>query len=184
LKSTKIALIAILSALSISTNYALIGVSNVKLMDFIVFFGGFCFGAVVGSSVGVLSWFVYGLINPLGPAPPLIWIATMLAESVYGIAGGFIGKKLNSNSIQNERLSAGVFFATLGFLPTVLYDLVTNVAFAYSMNVPMIGAIVTGAWFGVVHEASNAAIFGLCTVPLISVMKKSMLRQENVLSKE
>ena len=55
MQTLKIAIIACLVALSIGTNYALAGVWNVKLMDFIVFVGGFCFGPVVGVLVGVIS---------------------------------------------------------------------------------------------------------------------------------
>ena len=183
LNSSKIALIVVLSALSIGTNYALVGVSNVKLMDFIVFFGGFCFGSIVGGSIGVISWLVYGLINPLGFVPQ-IWVATMLSESIYGFVGGIIGKKLNSNTLQAQRLSASVFFATVGFLPTVLYDLITNIVYAYSFNLPLMSTIILGAPFTLLHEAANAAIFGLCTLPLIVAMGKSLLRQQNVFLKE
>lgn len=183
MNSSKIAVIVVLSALSIGTNYALVGVSNVKLMDFIVFFGGFCFGSIVGGSIGVISWFVYGLINPLGFVPQ-IWVATMLSESIYGLVGGIIGKKLNSSNLSTQRLSASIFFATIGFLPTVFYDLITNIVYAYSFNLPLVSTIIVGAPFTLLHEVSNAAIFGLCTMPLIIVMGKSLLRQQNVLLKE
>jgi len=176
LNTFKIAIIATLCALSIGTNYALIGVSNIKFMDFIVFFGGFCFGSTVGASIGVLSWLIYGLINPLGFVPQ-VWVATMFAESIYGLVGGVIGTKLRSSSFQGQRLRASVFFATVGFLPTVLYDLVTNIVYAFSFNVPLVVAVFTGAPMTVLHEVANAAIFGVCTVPLISVLGRNIMRQ-------
>ncbi|MGA9387273.1 MAG: hypothetical protein WBV70_00410, partial [Candidatus Bathyarchaeia archaeon] len=55
MNTVKIALIATFCALAIGTDYALVGVPNVKLMDLIVFLGGFLFGSVVGSSIGIVS---------------------------------------------------------------------------------------------------------------------------------
>jgi uncharacterized membrane protein len=171
LKTFKIAIIATLAAISIATNYALIGVSNVKLMDFIVFVGGFCFGPLIGASIGILSWLIYGSINPYGFVPQ-VWLATMIAESIYGIVGGFFGKSLASTTFDGQRFKLSVFFATVGFLPTVLYDLITNVAYASSFNVPVVAAIFVGAPFTVLHEVANAAIFGVCSVPMITALKK------------
>lgn len=167
----KIAIIATLVALSIATNYALIGVHNIKPMDFIVFVGGFCFGSLTGASIGVLSWLIYGTLNPYGFVPQ-VWLATMLAESIYGIVGGILGKSLASTDFNGQQLKLSVFFATLGFLPTVVYDLITNVAYASSFNVPVVAAIFVGAPFTVLHEVVNAAIFGVCSVPMITALKK------------
>jgi len=167
----KIAVIATLVALSIATNYLLIGVHNVKPMDFIVFVGGFCFGPLIGASIGVLSWLVYGAVNPYGFVPQ-VWFATMLAESIYGVVGGFLGKSLASTKMGSQRLKLSVFFATVGFLPTVIYDLITNVVYASSFDVPIIAAIFVGAPFTVLHEVANAAIFGVCSVPMITALEK------------
>ena len=170
-KPFKIAVIATFVALSIATNYVLIGVHNIKLMDFIVFVGGFCFGPITGVSIGVLSWLIYGIINPYGFVPQ-VYLATMLAESVYGIVGGVLGKNLGLTNFHGQRLKLSIFFATMGFLPTVLYDLITNIAYASSFNMPVIAAIFSGAPFIVLHEIANAAIFGMCSVPMITALEK------------
>jgi len=167
----KIAIIATLVALSLATNYVLIGVHNIKLMDFIVFVGGFCFGSIVGVLIGVLSWLIYGVINPYGFVPQ-VWLTTMLAESIYGMVGGVLGKSLASTNFNGQGLKLSVFFATMGFLPTVIYDLITNVVYASSFNVPIVVAIFIGAPFTVLHEVSNAAIFGVCSVPMITALEK------------
>ena len=177
MNTAKIAVIITLVALSVATNYALIGVYNIKPMDFIVFVGGFCFGPIIGASIGVLSWLIYGAINPYGFIPQ-VWFATMLAESLYGVVGGFLGKNLASTSFREQRLKLVVFFATMGFLPTVIYDLITNVAYASSFNVPIIAAIFVGAPFTVLHEVANAAIFGICSVPIITSLGRIVWRRE------
>lgn len=173
MKTFKIAIIATFTALSIATNYMLIGVPNIKPMDFIVFIGGFCFGPLVGITIGVLSWLVYGVINPQGFVP-LIWLATMFSEPIYGIVGGLLAKSLSSTSFNGQRLRLSVFFATMGFLPTVVYDLITNVSFAYAnpYGTPIIVTIISGTLFAVTHEVANAAIFGVCSVPMILALRK------------
>jgi len=171
MNTVKIAIIVTFCALSIATNYALIGVSNVKVMDLIVFVGGFLFGAVIGSSIGMFSWLIYGAINPIG-FHPQIWLATMLAETVYGLTGAVLRKALGSASLDGRRLRLSVLFATMGFLPTVLYDMATNVVYASVFQVPLVVAIFEGAPFTVLHEVANAAIFGVCSIPIITVLGK------------
>jgi len=48
--SRKVSLIALLTAVSVATDYLLVGVPNVKLMDGLVFLGANLFGFEVGGS--------------------------------------------------------------------------------------------------------------------------------------
>jgi len=171
MNTVKIAVIATFCALSIGTDYALIGLPNVKLMDLIVFVGGFLFGPVVGSSIGIFSWLIYGSMNPSG-FEPRIWVATMLAETVYGITGGLLRKALGSTGLGSQQFRLSVFFATMGFLPTVLFDLTTNIVYASVYNTPVVVAILVGAPFAVLHEGSNFLIFGVLSVPTIVALRK------------
>lgn len=172
MNTVKIAIIATFCALSIGTNYALVGIQNVKLMDMIVFLGGFLFGWAVGASIGMVSWLIYGSLNPYG-FDPRIWAACMLAESVYGITGSLLRKALGSTKFTSERFRLSVLFATMGFLPTVLYDLITNAVYAPVYGTSIIFAIfVSGAPLAVLHEGSNFLIFGVCSVPTIAALRK------------
>ena len=171
MNTVKIAVIATFCALSIGTDYALIGLPNVKLMDLIVFVGGFLFGPVVGSSIGIFSWLIYGSMNPSG-FEPRIWVATMLAETVYGITGGLLRKALGPTGLGSQQFRLSVFFATMGFLPTVLFDLTTNIVYASVYNTPIVVAILVGAPFAVLHEGSNFLIFGVLSVPTIAALRK------------
>lgn len=171
MNTVKIAIIVTFCTLSVATDYALVGVSNVKPMDFIVFVGGFLFGSVVGSSIGVFSWLIYGVMNPFGFVPQ-VWLATMFAEAVYGVAGGCLRRALGSAEFGGQTLRLSVLFATMGFLPTVFYDVVTNVVYASAFHVPIVVALFAGAPFTVLHEVANGAIFGVCSVPTIMVLGK------------
>jgi uncharacterized membrane protein len=167
MKTTQIATITILVALSIGTNYALVGVYNVKLMDLITFVGGFLFGPLVGALIGVFSWSVYGVLNPYGFVPQ-IWVATMVSETIYGISGGLIGRaKMNFNS---PRLGHIVFLGSIGFLLTLLYDILTNIAHSQVVGQSLLITMIVGAPFTLAHEVSNALLFGTCFIPLNSAL--------------
>ena len=98
-----IALIALLTALSVGGSYALIGLPNINLMDIVVFVTSFVFGIPIGVAVSILSWSIYGIINPLGFVLP-IWISTIIGESLFGFVGGILGM-INPNPKQT--LSSG-----------------------------------------------------------------------------
>lgn len=161
-------IIAVLTAACIASNYLLIGLVNVKFMDLIVFAAGFAFGPLTGASVGVLTWLVYGTLNPYGFSLPIL-LATSLGESLYGVAGGLMGER---GPDFGRGLSASVKFAVVGFLLTFAYDLVTNVASALSVGIPITVALITGIPFSVAHEVSNAAFFFLGASPLVTAIDR------------
>jgi len=167
----KISMITALTALCIATNYALVGVYQVKVMDFIVFVGGFCLGPLAGASIGIFSWLVYGTINPHGFVPQ-IWLATMFSEPIYGLVGGLLGKKLSSTNFNDVRLRLSIIFGAVGFVSTLFYDMVTHVVWASVFELSFFFAISFGAPFTILHQVSNAAIFGVSTVPVITVLEK------------
>ncbi len=171
MRTQKISIITILTALCIATNYVLVGVHQIKVMDFIVFVGGFCLGPLAGASVGIFSWLIYGSLNPHGFVPQ-VWLATMFSETIYGLVGGFLGKKFALANFNDTRLKLGFFFGTVGFISTFFYDLVTNIVYASVFNVSTIVAIFVGAPFSILHGVGNAAIFGISTVPVIKVLNQ------------
>ena len=172
LRSKKVSLIAVTVAACIGSNYALIGIPNLKVMDLLVFVSGFVFGPLVGASIGILVWVVYGVLNPYGFVLP-IWIATMLSESLYGFMGGVIARRLSAIDVSNNRTGLGFLFGAIGFFITFLYDLITNVAFALTFGLPIYAAIIAGIPFAIIHELSNTAIFGICSIPLVSILEKN-----------
>ncbi len=172
MKTKIVSIIATLVALSVATSYALLWAPNVKAMDFIVFIGGFCFGPIAGALIGILTWAVYGAINPHGFVPQ-IWLATMFSESIYGIVGGLLGKSLKSTDFNGQRLQLSVFFGIMGFTLTFIYDLVLNVAWAFVYyEGAIILAIITGVPYAVLHEGSNIVIFTLGSIPMIVAIER------------
>ncbi len=166
----KVALVTILVALSVATNYALIAVTNVTIMDLIVFVSGFFFGPILGAIVGMFSWMIYGVINPYGFVPQ-IYVATILAETIYGLLGGLLGRKLLTSRINVQDLKLSLFFGIIGFTSTMIWDLVTTVVYALTFDQPVIPTVVLGVPFTLTHELSNAAFFILGCVPIIIAVR-------------
>lgn len=167
-------LIAIMTAACISSNYLLIGIANIKLMDLIVFVSGCAFGSGLGASVGILTWLVYGTLNPYGFSLPIL-AATSLGESLYGIVGGLIGAHESLGKGASTSLKLGV----IGFLLTFVYDLVTNIISGLTAGIPITVALVTGIPFALVHEVSNAVFFSVGVRPLINAMDRIIPKSDN-----
>lgn len=185
--SQKLAVIILLTALSIGTDYAMLFLYNVKLMDLIVFIGGFCFGPFVGAFIGVISWVVYGILNPMGFSLP-IWLSTMFSETIYGIAGGIVRKNLNPKALgefKDGQVNIYFFFGILGMFLTFTYDLITNIVFGCVSGWSIPFAVIVGFLpFGLIHMLSNAFFFGLGCVPAINAISKVMGGENSGFPKE
>ncbi|HLE74538.1 MAG TPA: ECF transporter S component [Candidatus Bathyarchaeia archaeon] len=175
MNSRKVAIITVLAALSIATNYALLPFFNVKFMDFIVFVGGFCFGPFAGGFIGAVSWAIYGSLNPLGFSLP-VWLSTMFAEAIFGVVGGFTARFLvlpKNSSVNKDKIGTCILFGVVSMLLTFAYDFITNIAYAYAYDINLIVAIIVGFIpFGIVHLLSNVVFFSVGCVPTINTILK------------
>lgn len=176
LSTQKLSFIAVMTALSVSSNYAMIGVPNVKFMDLFVFVSGYCFGILPGMLVGVFTWVVYGTLNPYGFVLP-IWIATSLGEGLYGLGGG-LSKKFGLEAPDLSRIGkkehwiCSIKIALLGFLLTFLYDLFTNIVSGLTAGYPIPFALIQGIPFAILHGGSNIAFFFWGGTALIMIIQR------------
>ena len=186
LYTRKISFIGVMTALCISSNYLMVGLVNIKIMDLLVFISGYVMGIFSGVSVGVLSWLVYGTINPYGFNLPTL-IATCTGESVYGLVGGIYAKfGSNGNPVSSPRMRATVtgedFWVSnfklgiLGFFLTFIYDLFTNIVTGIVFEIPLLLYIMTGIPFAVVHEVSNFLFFFFAGNALIGAIQRLTFR--------
>jgi uncharacterized membrane protein len=186
--STKATLVAVFAALALATNYALIALPNIKLMDALVFIAAFLFGLRLGIGVAASTWLVYGFVNPYGQADFVLLSFLIAGECFYAVAGAtlnrtFIGRDLLRESQAQWRPSPffaysklGLVFALVGFQATFAYDLLTNFgSWIFKTNslyqAFMIGTI-TGAPFAVLHEVSNIVFFGTVAPAVIVTAKR------------
>jgi len=183
LSTRKVSFIGIMTALCISTNYLMIGLVNVKLMDLLVFVSGYVGGISAGVSVGILTWLVYGTINPYGFNIPTL-IATCVGESFYGITGGLLGKSLREDrSFRSLKLTKKGFWETsikfgiAGFISTFMYDMFTNLITSLVFDIPLIPYIAMGIVFTTIHEVSNFLFFFFGGDVLVNAVMKIMVRE-------
>lgn len=178
----RLVLVAVASALAIATNYLLLPVENVKLMDLIVFIVGYLAGPFAGAFTGVLTWSIYGPINPNGFSLP-VWIATMTGETLYGIAGGFLGRRLSLIPSNYSRFKANALLGVIAFGLTFAYDIYTSVIHAWVFGVPFYSGafilyLLVSIPFFVVHEASNLLLFALIPIPVIQPLSGLSMRRD------
>jgi len=172
LSTRQVSIIAVMTAACVSTNYLLIGVVNVKFMDLLVFISGYAYGPVVGGTVGILTWLVYGTINPYGFSLPIL-ATTCLGESLYGVVGGLLGGTGTDVEVGRGGLwFVSVRFAIIGFLLTFVYDLFTNIVSGLVVGIPIPIALGAGIPFALVHEFSNTAFFFVGMSSLVRVIRR------------
>ena len=180
----RIAVVAVFAALALATNYALIGISNVKIMDALVFLAAFLFGLKVGLAVGASTWAVYGLINPQGSADLILLSFLVTGECFYALAGaGLRRTTIARDLLENKGFRKGfsLVFGTVGLLATLAYDVLTNFASwlfrTTSLYDALIIGLVTGAPFALVHEISNLVLFSTAAPAAIIAAKRFRLTQ-------
>ena len=173
----RVALITILTALAVASDYALSAIPNVNLMDAIVLVSGALYGLRVAAPVAVLSWAIYGTLNPYGFCLPIL-IATASSELVYALAGRMLRSDvlndLNSGNFRGY-LSLGAKLAVVGCLCTLVYDFLTNMAFAFVFGVKPIVALIQGIPFSVMHVVGNTQILLWAAPAIIKVLGRNRL---------
>jgi hypothetical protein len=196
-------IVAVFTALSLATNYALIGFQNIKLMDTLVFIVAFLFGLRLGIGVAVSTWLVYGLVNPNGVDGPIILSFLILGECFYALSGAIlsrtsVGQELSkvgptddssritgrtsvfrklARRIGNLNPTRSLVFALVGLQATFGYDLLTNFASWLFLTTSLYQAFIIGniigAPFSVAHEGGNA-IFFATVAPAVIVAARRM----------
>ena len=155
------------TALAVVTDYAMLPLANVKLMDSIVFVSALAFGLEVGVSVGALTWLVYGEVNPLGPDGGLLLLVLIGSETVYALLGCLVRRSLGPEG--HSVPARSVLWGSIGLIGAFVYDLITNVVppllAGNSLGVSAL-FLVPATPFMLAHEGSDFAFFDPGSGPL------------------
>ncbi len=171
--SRRVSLIAIMTALSLVGNYALVVVPNVELGSTILFFTGLLFGIDVALPCVILMALVYGTINPWGGLIPPIWIGQVIGWSYMVIAAHFFRPRNGDvMSVINP-----LHLAVVGAFVTVIFDLTTNIGYAIAFSVPFVVALITGLPFMLIHGISNMILFSAAIPPLTRAICKHLAEE-------
>lgn len=137
-----------------------------------IFGAGVLLGSRDGAVVGALTMLVYSLMNPYGPAHPLVTLAQVLGQVPAGIAGGlFAAAGLHARQVAVR----GAALGGLALALTVWFDLVTNVATGLvvgQMRVVLLQGILFALW----HSVTNVLLFVLLGTPLVGVFGRYRAR--------
>lgn len=165
--SQPLAVVTILTALAIGSDFALAGVPNIKLVDALVFLSAYLFGFRVGASVGILSELIWAFASPWG-APGFIAPFLVAGEVIYAAAGSTAARIWSSGSMLSP--GNGVVFGGLLAISAFLWDVETNLATALIAYWPAVtvlkvmATMMVGIPFMLVHEIADFAL-GLLFVP-------------------
>ena len=165
--SRRLSYAALLIAAGLTGVYAE-SIPNLEVLTLVVFGSGVLLGARDGSLVGALTMLVYTLLNPYGPAPPLVMAAQIVGRAIAGAAGGgFAALGLPRRPVA---LRAGAL-ALAAIAVTALYDLLTNVATGLVFGQTRYW-ILAGIPFSLWHIGYNVALFAALGAPLTAVFAR------------
>ena len=182
-RSTKVMITTVFTALALATNYALIGIPNVKIMDTLVFIAALFFGLRFGIGVAASVWLVYGFVNPNGVDTFLMLSFLMVGECFYALAGvalkkSFVTMDLVKGTKEYQRLS--IIFGLVGLLTTFAYDALTNfgswIFRTGSLYQDFVFGNIIGVPFSIAHEASNVIFFATIAPAIIVAATRLGLR--------
>ena len=178
----KVSLIAVFTAISIGTNFAMIDIPNVKLMDAFIFLAAFLFGLEVGLGSAVSVWVIYGFVSPYGVDDFVTLSFLITGECLYALSGwalsrATVGKDLfKPGSYYPARIPV---FGLVGLLATFAYDVLTNFGTYFlrtsSAYQALLVGMITGAPFAILHEGSNLIFFATVVPLAIASFRRSGL---------
>jgi hypothetical protein len=135
------------------------------VLTLVVFCSGVLLGARDGALVGGITMLIYSVLNPYGPAPPLVTAAQVVGNMATGIAGAvFRGLGLAERPVP-VRIAALVVCAVA---VTLFYDLITNVATGLVFG-QMRTMLLLGIPFALWHIGWNIVLFVALGTPLTAV---------------
>ncbi len=143
-------------------------IPNFEVLTLVVFCSGVLLGARDGALVGGLTMLVYSLLNPYGPAHPLVTAAQVAGNVLSGLAGAAFARLGLPARPAVVRAAALVPFA---IVVTASYDLLTNIATGLvfgQIQAWLLGGIPFALW----HIASNVALFATLGTPLAAVLAR------------
>ena len=140
-------------------------IPNFEVLTLVVFCSGVLLGARDGALVGGLTMLVYSLLNPYGPAHPVVTAAQVAGNVVSGLAGAAFARL----GLPGRPLPARIVGLVLvAILVTAFYDLLTNIATGLVYG-QMRTWLVAGIPFALWHIGYNIVLFATLGAPLSAV---------------
>jgi len=163
----KLAKMGLFVALAIALKLPILQIPNVEFFTFVVFSSGYLLGLLEGGVVGGLSILIYTTFNPYGFPPFPIALSQIISMIIIGVIGGLV---FRIGLTLFLKVSTFILMGFWGVSLTLFYDLLTNLAVAYTVG-QFIPVMVAAIPFSLVHVGSNAVIFVVLTPLLFKLAK-------------
>jgi hypothetical protein len=167
----KLALVPVLSALIVGSDFALAPYPDVKLLDVIVFSAAFVYGFRLGAVVAVISEGAWSVVSPWGYAGT--FAPFLIGGELLFAAAGWWASKIWSD--RSKIAQNSVFIAAMMLVCAFAWDFETNLASALVASWPgttlstILAWQVTGIPFAVVHELADFML-GLLFAPAAIIL--------------
>jgi LytS/YehU family sensor histidine kinase len=127
--------------------------------------GSIIFGPLGGFTIGMISMLISGLlIPPLG----IHIVYTTLSFGFIGLISGYWKRFIHKFKLYHIPIVA--------ISLTILYDILTNIGFAFQFGMPVWEAEIAGIPFMILHALSNFAICSLVVPIILKVVMNEMIK--------
>jgi len=167
--------IAAFVAVGIALGLALVAVPNVELVTGVSFMSGFLLGARAGVLTGGLIEALFAGFHPMGSSLGLVLAAQVAGMALAGLLGAVAAQATGADR-RGIRYAASIVLA--GAVTTVIFDVLTNLAFPVMAGFSLSQTLVTlaaGIPFAAIHLLSNLLVFSLIVRPLIPRLERVWL---------
>ncbi|HTM58577.1 MAG TPA: hypothetical protein VL123_09205 [Candidatus Udaeobacter sp.] len=141
---------------------------NFEVLTLVVFLSGILLGARGGAWVGGLTMLAYSLLNPYGPAHPVVTLSQVVGELVAGPAGAAF---LAAGFVSRPVAIRASILAVAAILLTAFFDFITNLASGIiygQIRIMLIGGIP----FSLIHIGTNVLLFVVLGTPLCGLFAR------------
>jgi hypothetical protein len=166
-----VSITAIMTALALVGNYALVSVPNLEMGSSILFVTAYVFGAQMAIWATLIMSLLFGIINPWGGFIPQIWISQVIGWFYIVVTGSIMGR----TGKKGQRLEPRKWeLAITGAVVTFIFEQVTNIGYSVTFGVPLIIAVTAAVPFTILHIVSNAIIFSQVVPMLDSALTQQL----------
>lgn len=167
-----ISITAIMTALALVGNYALVAVPNLELGSTVLFVTAYIFGAPMAIWSTLIMSLLFGIINPWGGFIPQIWVSQVIGWFYIVIIGAIMGRQGKSGKRVEPRKWE---LAITGAFVTFIFEQITNLGYSTTFGVPFFLAATAAIPFSVMHIVSNTVIFSQ-VVPMLNSALRTQLK--------
>ena len=145
--------------------YAFAYIPDFELVSPTVFLSGALFGIRTGTLVGILTYLIFGLLNPMGMSPLPLLLTQIIVGVLIGSCGGFCHKK---------RWNKAHIILPLGVLITLLSDILTTSSgfVIFPTKKSFSAYFILGLPFLIWHVFTQGVIYGFVLTPTIQKIQK------------